>query len=448
MRLGPALAVAPWFLVAASAQERVVPASEVSERVEAFVRPFVERNDFAGAILIARDGETIFRKAYGMANVELGVTNTPRTKFGLASISKLLTAIAVLRLVEQERLALEDPLSKFLPEFPGGERITLEMLVAHRAGVPHSGHSFEDDRELMTPVSSEDLVRRIGRMPRVGEPGGKRQYSTAGYSTVGRVLEVVTGLPYEAAMRRLVFEPTGMIESGDLAGRDLLPGRAAGYEPGPGGGLRNARPIAMENKLAGGSLYSTVEDLARLHRALRDRKLLGAESQARIVEREYGGAVLRNGPHRLYGSNGSIDGYMGFFDRYFEMDLCVILLANVNTGAREILRDALLSIPLGLEHASPPERPPYSIEDSSVLDECLGPFQITSDLVWTVVREGGDLAITGPGKTPMPLDPIGRDRFFLRARYSTLTFRRDASGHVGSILWEEGGTTAECPRVR
>lgn len=422
--------------------------TKIAQKIDEYVVPLVEARDFSGAILVARDGKVIFRKAYGMANYELGVKNTTDTKFGIASISKYLTAVAVMRLVQQDRLQLDDRLSKYLPDFPGAEGITIAQVLGHRAGIPHASYSLENDRELMTPIGSASLVRRIGAKPRVGPPGKQRQYSTAGYSVLGRVIEIATGQAYEDAMRQLVFLPSGMHDTGDFAGRKLILNRASGYEPAQAGGIENARRIAMENKLAGGSLYSTVEDLHRLHRAIVTDKLLKPKLREEIVKRGYGGARLVNGPYKLYGSNGGIDGYISFFDQYLDQDLCVVMLCNIHSGVREYVRDAVLSIPLGLEYGKTKTRSAYPTPKNERLADYTGSFRLNPRVTWTVVRHGGSLAITSPGHILMPLDPVADDKFFLRHEYATLTFSRDDAGRVHHMSWlEDNGTALEWERV-
>ena len=186
-----------------------------SERIDAILAATANAKLPGAAVLVLRDGAVVHSKAYGLANLELGVPNTPRTKFRLASVSKSFTALLVLQLVEQGRLRLDDPLEKYVPGVVGGDKMTIHHLLSHTAGMPDF-MSFDE----------------AAKLPRDAAPGERLNYSNLGYSALGRVIEKVTGKTYEAHLREAILDPLGH------EGQRLRPARRGPARPRDGLPLR------------------------------------------------------------------------------------------------------------------------------------------------------------------------------------------------------------------
>jgi len=154
------------------------PAPQLGAHVDAYLQPYIALDLFQGAVLIAHGDKVLLEKGYGDANVELHVRNTPANVFRIASLTKPFTEVLLGRLVEQEKLALDAPLSRYLPDFPQGDSITIDMLRLHSAGIP-SMNSIPYDEEASAPNTLDSLVRRIARTPLDFPPGSRRRYSEA-----------------------------------------------------------------------------------------------------------------------------------------------------------------------------------------------------------------------------------------------------------------------------
>jgi D-alanyl-D-alanine carboxypeptidase len=199
-------------------------------------------NKFSGVVLIADDGEPIFHKAYGLASKRFHVPNRVDTKFNLGSINKIFTVVAILQLAEKGSLALDDPLSKFRPDFPPeiGDKVTIRHLLQHRAGL---GDYWEHEVYLATWTTLrtvEGYMAFIKDIPLAFEPGERQQYSNSGFQVLGAVLEAITGGSYYDYVRANVYEPAGMADTDsyemDMPVETLAIGYTDEAPPGGGGG--------------------------------------------------------------------------------------------------------------------------------------------------------------------------------------------------------------------
>jgi CubicO group peptidase (beta-lactamase class C family) len=242
--------------------------AKLEASVDAYLRPYVELDVFQGVVLIARGDRIVLEKGYGFANVELEVRNSPARVFRIASLSKPFTQVALGRLVEEKRLALSDPLSRYVPDFPNGDKITLEMLRTHRAGIAHM-NSIPFDEEADAPNTLDSLVRVLAHQPLIFEPGSKSRYSNGGYALLAHVIEKASGRSYADYLEQAVLRPLGLANTRHEADQMLLPGRAFGYSVSPDQRHRLIVPPfqQMATKTGGGSLVSTAGDLHRFLRA-------------------------------------------------------------------------------------------------------------------------------------------------------------------------------------
>lgn len=238
---------------------------ELDAKIDRYVRPYVERNAFSGVILVARGDEVVFEKAYGMANYEFGVPNRADTRFAIASITKRYTGIILARLEAEEKLSMDDKLSKWVADFPSADRITVRHLATHYSGV----RDPEDLRRLIRMnFTAADVVEHMKKKALGSEPGATYSYTTANYAILGYIIESVTGKPFSAVVNQYIYTPARMKDSGELTTTSVVPRLASGYMPDPyGRGLSVCGPEDTSWKIAGGSSYSTARDLHRFARA-------------------------------------------------------------------------------------------------------------------------------------------------------------------------------------
>lgn len=242
----------------------------------------LEKLGFAGVMLIARDGMPLLAEGYGLADRERGLRWTPATVGCLGSITKQFTAAAILALEEEDRLKVEDPLTKHFAGVPADKQaITLHQLLTHSSGIVDLDGAGDWD-----PIGREELVRRVLAQPLAFPPGTGYEYSNAGYSLLGAIVEQLTGTSWEHYARRRLFLPQGMYETGYI-----LPnwgdGRLAqGYQAGKRWGTTLERPMAEDGPFwvlrANGGVHATVWDVLRWTQALLDGRVLSAASMQKL----------------------------------------------------------------------------------------------------------------------------------------------------------------------
>ena len=214
-----------------------LPAQDIATRADQFVQVFVNQKWFQGSVLLARDGQPLFRKSYGLANAEWDAANAPDTKFRLESITKQFTSALIMQLVQQQKIKLDDPISKYYTEAPESwQSVTIHHLLCHQSGIPNyldpkyltlPGGFRKISRTALTPT---EIIRLIQDQPlEFAAPGTKIDYDNTGYALLGYVIEKVTGRKYDEELRQAILEPLGMKNTGYDTDTAVLPHRAEGY---------------------------------------------------------------------------------------------------------------------------------------------------------------------------------------------------------------------------
>jgi D-alanyl-D-alanine carboxypeptidase len=263
-------------------------AREMSRALEGWMADLVARDAFAGVVLVAKNGEAVFEKAYGMANRADGVPHTTATRINLGSINKVFTKVAIGQLVAAGRLALSDTIGKILPDYPveAARKATVEQLLEHQAGIPDFfGPAFEA-ASMAGFRSNADYYRFVSTQPLVFEPGAGRAYCNGCYIVLGAIIERVSGTPYEDYVAEHVYKPAGMDGAGPLATDAVLSGVARGYTRAASDGKEALRDNVLTRGAAGsaaGGGYARARDLLALDNALRGGRLLDASMTAWVL---------------------------------------------------------------------------------------------------------------------------------------------------------------------
>jgi CubicO group peptidase (beta-lactamase class C family) len=293
---------------------------------------------FNGSALVADQGQVVLKKGYGLANMEWDIPNAPDTKFRLGSVTKQFTATLVLQLVEQGKLELNAPITRYLPNYPQrtGDRITIHHLLNHTSGIPGYTELPDFGEKSRDPYRPEKFIDMFAKLDLFFEPGTRFSYSNSGYFLLGVILEKVTGQPYEKLLRERIFNPAGMNDSGYDSTSPLLAKRAAGYDKHFDGSYTNTGYLDMTQPYAAGSLYSTVEDLYRWDQALYGEKILSAASKAKMFTpglSNYGYAftITKKDGVTTIEHGGGINGFNTVISRNPETKRLIVLLNN--TGA-------------------------------------------------------------------------------------------------------------------
>ena len=232
-------------------------------RIDSLIASAMRTNSIPGLSMALVDRSGVYwSKGYGMADLENFVPARPFTVFRLASVSKPITAVAVMQLAEQGRLDLDAPIRRYVPEMPEKPwPITVRQLLCHQGGVRNwTEDEFASTRRYPTLAESIGLFRDD---PLVHEPGTRATYSSFGYTLLGRAIETASGRSYPEYMRAAVFEPVGMEWTRTDDVQAIIPNRARGYRLTGGGSLFNSPLSDTSNRVPGGGLVGTAEDVGR-----------------------------------------------------------------------------------------------------------------------------------------------------------------------------------------
>jgi len=247
-----------------------------SQRLDKLFHQYHEYGKFNGSVLITDQGKVVYKKGFGLANMEWNIPNKPNTKHRLGSITKQFTAMLILQLAAEKKLDLHKPISTYLPDYPkkNGDKITTHHLLTHSSGIPNytafPNFFAEKSREAYTP---NDFIKEFQDIDLEFTPGKKFNYSNSGYFLLGVIVEKLSGKTYEQMLQEKICTPLGMHNTGYDNHRDILKNRATGYKK-TGNSYVNSNYLDMSIPYAAGSLYSTVEDLYIWDQALYTNKIL------------------------------------------------------------------------------------------------------------------------------------------------------------------------------
>jgi CubicO group peptidase (beta-lactamase class C family) len=410
-----------------------------ASEVDRLFQPVAGNKTPGAAVLVIRDGQVVLKKAYGMADVAANLPNTPTTRFLLASVTKTFTATAIMQLHERGILSIDDPVSKYLTDFPQGDRVKIRNLLSHTAGLP----DFMSYEQALTK-------------PLEFEPGSRVSYSNIGYQMLGKIIEKVSGKSYEEYLQDNIFKPAGMGSSG--MDRDVsLNARACGYLNSQDGFTSVGRNLAADAYSAG-ALFSTVDDMALWNQALESAKLLKPET----LQQVFTPSRLSDGREAVFGlgwmigrykgvreihHGGDITGFSTEASRFPDQRLTVIVLSNIGMRPPGPLPNALdlsrkiAEIYVGDQMKDEPE-PEVIKLDPTVLDLYVGEYEIEAPEV--VLREGGrTFTITREGDRLMGESKMGKGEllpesetvFQAKGSPVKLTFIKDLDGKVTRVLF-------------
>jgi D-alanyl-D-alanine carboxypeptidase len=307
---------------------------------------------FAGAVIVAKDGKVIFKGAYGMADREKKIPNVLETKFRIGSMNKMFTATSILQLVQAGKIALSDPMGKYITDYPNKEvasKVTIQHLLTHTGGTSDIfGPEFDAHRKELKTL--QDYVNLYGKRNVEFEPGSRWEYSNYGFLLLGVVVERVSGKSYYDYVNENIYGPAGMTASGSLTEDQMVANRSIGYTHAGGGGLQpNTDTLPYRGTSAGGG-YSTVEDLLKFANAVTSHKLLDAKNTellttgkvntARGVKYAFGfmdddtDATMRH-----FGHGGGAPGMNGDLEVYPQNGYVIAVLSNLDPPAASRISD-------------------------------------------------------------------------------------------------------------
>jgi len=327
------------FLCAPSIWAAETPAG----KADALLAGLIQTNDPGFAVLVAQNGKILFEKGCGLADREHDVPVTPQTIFRIGSMTKQFTASAILKLQEEGKLSVKDKLSKYIPDFPRGNEVTLRQLLTHTSGIHDYSPKPDHWSNVAKPTTTEALIGEIKKSPYDFDPGTKWRYDNSGYTLLGYIVEKVSGQSYGNFLRANFFQPLGMTNTGVYRANLGLSHEAMGYSLGTNG---FGQPFYIHPSWNGGdgALYSTVDDLYRWNEGIFNGRVLDAASLKAAftpVAMEvsqfnsgngygFGWFVRRYRGLRDISHSGGVPGFSSLLLRLPDEKFTVVILANAN----------------------------------------------------------------------------------------------------------------------
>jgi D-alanyl-D-alanine carboxypeptidase len=436
-------AIVATLILLGAASPSTQPASDAAATIDQLLSGTYKTDGPGASVIVVRDGRVLLRRGYGLANLELGVRIAPEMVFRIGSITKQFTAVAILMLLEEGKLALEDEVTKFLPDYPThGQPITVEHLLTHTSGIPSYTGLPDFVAQQRKDLSAAELVARFKDLPLEFAPGEKYAYNNSAYFLLGLVIEKASGQTYSEFLQSRIFSPLGMKHTRIGNEVAIVSGRVSGYEGGAGN-WRNAEFISMTQPFAAGALLSSVDDLALWDAAVSSGKLLKPEALAKAMAPYR----LKNGKSTRYGfgwtvtdwdgvhyeeHGGGIPGFATYALRAPKERLFVAVLTNgiglQPSPGRVAAQVAALA--LGKRLADPAT----VTMSTTQLDRYAGVYRVDEKLTRVVARDGDRLMFRrgrGPGT---PIYAASPTEFFVKDSFTRLRFEIDGQGAVTRLV--------------
>ena len=417
----------------------LIPDAYATDSAGDFINAYLKKKQIPGcAVVVRHEGKVVLLEGYGIANLEHGVPVTPQTVFQSGSMGKQFTAMAVIMLVEEGKLSLDDRVSKHLSVPSKWSRITVRHLLTHTSGLG----DYPEDFSLQKNYTEDELLKMVAAQPLGFAPGEKWNYSNLGYVTLGILIHKVTGAFYGEFLEKRIFGPLGMKNTRIINEADIIPNRAAGYEL-KNGSLKNQEWVAPTlNTTADGSLYLTAEDMAKWDEALETKQLISAAGFEKMwtpatlndgSEAEYGfgwNIGKNQAGHRLLEHGGAWQGFATYIGRHPDDHLSVAVFCNRAGASASHIANVVAGF--YVPALAPPRRAAIKLEPS-ILQSYAGEYRLYERLSVKLVAVDDHLETTWLGQK-LILSPESETVFFEEDSDRTLRIVKDGSGKVTAAI--------------
>jgi CubicO group peptidase (beta-lactamase class C family) len=404
------------------------------------------------SIAIVKNGRTVLAKGYGVADLENDVPATPETVYRIGSVTKQFTAAAIMRLVEQGKLSLDDTLQKFFPNYPAqGNRVTVRHLLNHTSGIKsYTSLGPKWQRLMRLDLAPDSLVALFASEPFDFKPGDEWRYDNSGFFLLGMIVEKLSGKTYGQYRQDEFFTPLHLTGTIYCDHAPIIKHRAQGYAPPPDGAFTNAAPLSMTQPYAAGSLCSTVTDLAAWTIALSSGKVVSPASYQRMTIPDtlnngkpltygFGLGTGTLGGHRQVSHNGGINGFISELHHYPGDSLITVVLTNLEGNVAPTLERLVARRALGIA-----DRPAVPI-DAAALARLSGEYAAGATRVRLSVERGVLMLRVGPGPA-LALRHVGNERF-VQADNDDIQFEFAAGNPAPSFVRWQGENSVTATRV-
>lgn len=448
----------PFLILAALLWPSLVHGDEVDD----YIKLRMEKEHLPGlSLAVIRDGKLVKIKGYGYADLELPVPASPETVYQVGSITKQFTAAAILLLVQDGQIQMDDRVSKYISETPETWKdITVRNLLTHTSGLPGEGIATTD-KTMFADYTQEEMLKSALALTPLSPPGTKYSYGNLEYDLLAIIIERVSGKSYGGFLQDRIFKPLGMTSTRVNDRQAIIPNRAQAYL-WAGGSLQKCDPQVSPTRYIGsGSLVSTVLDLAKWDAALYSDKILSSTTRkamwtpARLADGSatdygFGWVISSVKGHEDIHHNGAMNGFVGNISRFVDDRLTVIVLTNqsgLSNTERIATGVARLYVP-AIRPANQGKQPPQVKLDTAVYASVAGRYEYWGNFMLTLTPSNGVLLGQLPVGEADDYVPVSATSFWQPEEGVQLTVVKNGVGDVtGLRVRQDDGNERTIPRI-
>lgn len=433
--------------------QAVAFAQSISEKLDEYLKAAEKAGIFNGSVLVVQKGITLLNKGYGFKNAETKTLNDSNTIFQIGSVTKQFTSAIILKLAEQNKLTLQDKLSKYFPDLSFADKITIEQLLSHTSGI----FNYTNDTAFIRtgsdqPADRQKIFSLFKDKPLDFEPGSKFSYTNSGYMLLGYIIEKVTGKKYEEVVRNYIFNPLGMTHSGFDFKRLQSPDKATGYYVLSGNVVIQAKAVDSSVSFSAGAMYSTTGDLFKWNQSLSTQKILSSRSlqnafTPRLSKYAFGWFVDSVYGQRIINHGGLVDGFLAYNTIIPADDVSITILSNLSTDQLSPVAKAVFAILYNKPYKLPEIEKEIQV-DSSILKRYVGEYELAPTFRITVAFSDGKLKAQATGQPVFELYAEKENVFFLKVVKAKVEFVIGTDGQTESLILYQNGQTIPGKKIK
>ncbi len=427
--------------------------NDASASIDTLLNAYNKLGKFNGSSLVAKNGAVLLNKGYGYRDAETKALNDEHSIFQLGSVTKQFTSAVILKLQAENKLSVSDKLSKYFPDYPKGDRITIKELLTHTAGI----YNYTNDlnfmkNEITKPKTREQMMALFENKPLDFSPGTGWSYSNSGYSMLGYIIEKVAKTSYEQAVRKYIFSPLKMTHSGFDFTNLKSPDKTTGYFVLNAHDTTKAPIVDSTISFSAGAIYSTTGDLYKWSRALENNTILSASQQNEAytpVKNNYGygwGIDSIDGKRRL-SHGGGIPGYVTTISRVPADGVTIILLSNASNETIGAISNSIYAILYNQKYELPKERKSIRL-DEQTMKQYEGEYELRPGFMIQINAKDSVLMATPTGQGSKTFFAEKKDFFFAKEDDIQLEFTRNDQNKVDAFVLHQAGQQIKCKKIK
>lgn len=428
-------------------------AQEKAKRIDSVVKLYQQHGSFNGSVLVYQYGRPVLVRGYGYRDVYKKLLNDSNTVFQIGSVTKTFTATMIMMLQEQGKLNIKDKLNKYFPDYPDGDKITIENLLTHTSGIFNYTEDTTFSIVAMTQHQDRKAMMQVFKDKMTGmEPGTKFYYSNSNYLLLGYIIEDITGKSYYNALRGMILQPLGMKNTGcNFAGLKSK-NKAVGYFSIDDGKGDNAPVIDSSVSYAAGCIYTTVSDLNKWANAIHKKQLLTEEDWTKVTtvykqNYGYGWMIGEAMGKKSIGHNGGIHGFISNMFLMPDDASTVILISNKMDDEHPQLRRNITAI----LNDKKPEIPEFKTEvklNPIYFKDYVGVYTLAPGFEINITQEGGALYAQATNQPKLRLYAERKDFFFFKVVDAQISFLRNDAQVVDKLALRQNGRIMNAPKKK